>query len=57
MEESLTIEILGLKATALGAVSVTGLLVLMAVVMLGALLVGRVQIQSWVKRVGRPSDE
>lgn len=57
MEESLTIELFGLKATALGAWPVAGLLMLMAVVMLGAVFVGRVQLQSWAKRLGKPLDD
>lgn len=57
MEDSLTIEIYGLKATALGALPVTGLLMLMAIICLGAVIVSRAQIRSWAKRIGKPADE
>ena len=55
MEESnsLVIEVFGLKATALGTLSVTGLLVVLSLAILGMLIVGPTQLGAWKKRLGK----
>lgn len=54
---SLVIEFLGLKATALGAWPVTGLLALIAVCFVVAAVAGPAQIGQWVKRLAKLSEK
>jgi hypothetical protein len=54
---SLTIELFGIKATALGTLPVAGLLMLMAIICISAVIVGRGQITHWAKRIGKSSEE
>jgi hypothetical protein len=54
---SLTIELFGIKATALGTLPVAGLLTLMAIICVSAVFVGRGHITYWAKRIGKSGEE
>lgn len=56
-KDSLIIEFLGLKATALGTLPVSGLLLIFAVAVLTICVVGPGQITRWAKRLAKPTDE
>jgi hypothetical protein len=59
MEEtsSLSIEGFGLKATALGALPVSGLLLLMGLIVIVGFIVGPSQIARWTRRLTQQSDK
>jgi hypothetical protein len=51
--DSLTIEILGLKATALGVYPVSALILFMGVVVLSGALIGPAKLSVWVKWIAK----